>query len=174
MALPIVASRLQIVALDVVMAQSVYANSRDVDNERFLPDEVFESINDARERIGALVANYGRKDKPLVFAVTLIGKNEQIGHLQAIPGENGWEVGYHIAKAHTGKGYATEALEAFLAPAMAYLGLSKINGVCHVDNIASRRVMEKCGFILGFIGMGCMHGVQQPLSRYSFEAKSPT
>ena len=39
-------------------------------------------------------------------------------------------------------------------------------GICHAANIASHRVLQKCGFELEFAGMGLIQGKIQPLYRY--------
>src|SRR2546425_418728 len=46
-----------------------------------------------------------------------------------------------------GQGLAPRALEAMLAWGARELALREANLGCHVDNTASRRVAEKCGFI---------------------------
>ena len=57
-----------------------------------------------------------------------------------------WEVGYNFAKAHWGRGYATEAMAEFLAFAKAELGISQLAGRYAKENPASGRVLEKLGF----------------------------
>jgi RimJ/RimL family protein N-acetyltransferase len=60
--------------------------------------------------------------------------------LGATPGER--EVTYWIGRSHWGKGIATSALRAFLA-----VDLSRpLHARVAYDNVASRRVLEKCGF----------------------------
>jgi RimJ/RimL family protein N-acetyltransferase len=54
-------------------------------------------------------------------------------------------VGYLLARDAWGRGYATEALGA-MRDLAAGLGLHRLYAVCHFDNRASWRVMEKCGF----------------------------
>lgn len=58
------------------------------------------------------------------------------------------EVGYLLAHASHGKGYATESLQAVIDWACLSLQVHKFVGYCAKDNIASARVMEKCGFQL--------------------------
>ncbi|HWM90441.1 MAG TPA: GNAT family N-acetyltransferase [Thermoanaerobaculia bacterium] len=53
--------------------------------------------------------------------------------------------GYVFAKDAWGKGYATEALRAMVDIA-ASLGLVRLYAMCHVENAASCRVLEKGGF----------------------------
>jgi len=165
MELPIRARRLFITEFDEGMAHSVHANSLDDDNRRFLPDEVFETVGQARDIVSKLISHYSQNDAPLVYPI-MLNNGRHIGHVQAIPVENAWEIGFHVAKAFAGYGYATEAVDAFLPPIMRRLGLSQIFGVCRADNAASRRVLEKCGFLLDFEGDGLIHGERRLICRY--------
>ena len=142
----ILTERLVITEFDEGMAYDFHANSLDGDNREFVPDEVCETEAEALVKLRWLIGCYEKADSPLVYAVLLNGA--QIGHVQACPIHQGWEIGYHIAKAHTGRGYATEATMAFLPWAMRRLGIGEIYGICRADNPASRRVLEKCGFAL--------------------------
>jgi len=56
------------------------------------------------------------------------------------------EMGYWIARAHWGRGLATEASTALIAIARA-LGLARLDGSHFLDNPASGRVLEKLGFV---------------------------
>ena len=56
------------------------------------------------------------------------------------------ELGYWLARAHWGRGYATEAGRAVLAAARDSLRLRRIESGHFVDNPASGRVLEKLGF----------------------------
>jgi RimJ/RimL family protein N-acetyltransferase len=53
--------------------------------------------------------------------------------------------GYVFARDAWGKGYATEALEAIVDIARG-VGVVRLYALCHVENHASTRVLEKCGF----------------------------
>ena len=105
--------RLVIIEFDLSMAEDVHKNSLDEDNRRFVPDEVFETIEDARETIEFLMGCYETGEGPLVYP-TLLKDGTNIGYVQLVPIDEGFEVGYHIAKEYTNNGYATEALKAFL------------------------------------------------------------
>jgi len=171
MKLPIKTDRLYITELNENMINSIYLSSLDEDNRRFVPDEVFETPENAREAVLQLISFYSCKDMPLVYAITL-HNDEYIGHIQAVPIEQDWEIGYHIAKPFTGNGFATEAVKAFLLPIMNYLEISKLYGICHVENIASRMVLEKCGFISEYEGAGLYQGIEQMICRYIIQIKS--
>lgn len=160
--------RLIITVFTPEMAQAVHENSLDADNRRFLPDEVFETKEDAAETVAYLMAQYGKTDGPLVYPV-LLRNGTPIGHVQAVPIEGGgWEIGYHVGQRYTNKGYAAEAVAAFLPAVMERLGIREITGVCAAENAASRRVMEKCGFALQFEGMGAYQGQDRPICRYLY------
>jgi ribosomal-protein-alanine N-acetyltransferase len=55
------------------------------------------------------------------------------------------EVGYRFAKAHWGRGYASEAAEASVRYGFGTLGLARIVAVVEPPNVASRNVLEKIG-----------------------------
>jgi RimJ/RimL family protein N-acetyltransferase len=59
-------------------------------------------------------------------------------------GDGGFEVGYWFGRPYWGRGYATEALNSFLADAR---GLGALEAGHFVDNPASGRVLEKNGFV---------------------------
>ena len=160
--------RLMITEFTPDMAEAVHLNSLDEDNRRFVPDEVFETVEDAAETIAFLMSQYGKTDGPLVYP-TILKTGENIGYVQAVPlGDGVWELGYHIAKPYTGCGYCTEAVRRFLPAILPVLGLDTMAGVCLADNFASRRVMEKCGFVKRFEGVGPYQGADRPICRYTF------
>lgn len=159
--------RLVITKFERSMAEDVHKNSLDEDNRRFVPDEVFETIADARETIEFLMGCYETGDGPLVYPV-LLKDNTNIGYVQLIPIEEGFEVGYHIAKQYTGQGYASEALTALLEYAKTEKQIDKIYGICVSENIASKRVMERCGFEKEYEGMGEYQGENTEIAKYVF------
>lgn len=54
-------------------------------------------------------------------------------------------LGYVVARAYWGRGYATEASQTLLQFARTLPGVGRIDSVCDVDNHASARVLEKVG-----------------------------
>ncbi len=158
--------RLTITEFTPDMAQAVHMNSLDEDTRRFVPDEVFETVEEAAETIDFLSSQYGGTEGPLVYPV-LTKDGANVGYVQAVPLDEGqWEVGYHIGGAYTKRGYATEAVSAFLPVIMQKLGIDKISGICVSENLASRRVMEKCGFRLEYEGEGEYQGEKRNIARY--------
>ena len=150
------------------MAQAVHQNSLDEDTCRFLPDEAFETVEDAADTIDFLMSQYEGTDCPFVYPVLLKDKTN-IGYVQAVPAEGGvWEVGYHIAKQFTGKGYATEAVTSFVPVIMKQLEIQKIYGICDAENVVSCKVLEKCGFDLEYQGTGVYQGKTTQIKKYVY------
>ena len=150
--------RLKITEMTMDMAMDVHKNSLDEDTRRFVPDEVFETLEDATETVEFLMSQYGSVEGPLVYAVILKDGNKNIGYVQLVPiGEGKWEIGYHVAKQYTCKGYATEAVKAFLPVMAKRVGVNEVYGIRLLENTASGRVLEKCGFETFFVGEGEYH-----------------
>ena len=57
------------------------------------------------------------------------------------------EFNYAIDDRYKGKGYMTEALEAIKNYCLNEIKVNRIFGGCEINNLASKRVMEKCSFI---------------------------
>ncbi len=86
---------------------------------------------------------------PTVLARTILYQGQVAGHIAAYQRDGLREIGYWLGQEFWGKGIATRALAAFLLlethrPLYAHVAR---------NNPASRRVLEKCGFI--FIGENC-------------------
>jgi len=147
--------RILIVEMTMDMAMDVHKNSLDDDTRRFVPDEVFETLEDAKETVEFLMSQYGSAEGPQVYAVVLKDGNKNIGYVQLVPiGEGKWEIGYHIAKQYTCNGYATEAVTAFLPIMAEKSAIKEVYGIRLLENIASGCVLEKCGFENFFEGEG--------------------
>ena len=156
--------RLTITNFTQDMAQVVHENSLDDDTRRFLSDEVFETVDDARAAIDFLISQYGRFEGPQVYPLITKDENQNIGYVQLVPlDDESWEIGYHIAKRFTGSGYATEAVKAFLPVISRAAGIKEVFGICVSENMASRRVLEKCGFEKIFEGLGDYKGEQREI-----------
>ena len=158
--------RLVITEFTMDMAQDVHENSLDEDNRRFVPDEVFETAEEAREALAFLISQYGETEGPLAYPVLTKAGGKNIGYVQMVPLEGGvWEIGYHIAKGYTGNGFATEAVRAFLPRMAETIGIGEVHGICLKENIASKHVLKKCGFEPVFEGVGDYQGAQREVFR---------
>ena len=84
------------------------------------------------------------------WAVTLKdGSQKLIGHLSFIQTEPKsfltWEIGFIFNPAFQNNGFATEASRALIAHAFAEMDSHRVVGFCATENVASWRVLEKCG-----------------------------
>lgn len=161
--------RLVITMFDESMVESVHLNSLDENTRKFVPDEVFETLEEARETILFLMNCYdGEKNGPLVYPI-ILKSGENIGYVQAVPlDKSEWEIGYHIAENYTQKGYATEAVMAFVPVIVKQLGITQMWGICRGDNTASRMVLEKCSFKLQDKRIEDYKGEQHEVYKYLY------
>jgi len=145
-------NRISIVKMNDSMYYDVYHNSLDDDNRKYVPDEVFETVEDATNVVNQIIEWYESNEGPFIYAVIRKEDNANIGYVQLIKIDEGWEIGYHIAKIYTKKGFASESVNLFLKYLKSNTELKEIYGIALADNIASRRVLDKCGFKLIFEG----------------------
>lgn len=149
---------LVLMPLDQSMYFDVWQNSLDEDNRRFVPDEVFETLEDATDAVNYLMSCYNNENGPYVYAVIRKADGKNLGYVQLVKIEEGWEIGYHIAKRYTGNGYATSAVKLFLEYLKRDTNIKEVYGVALADNLASRKVLNKCGFELYFEDVGMYQG----------------
>jgi [ribosomal protein S5]-alanine N-acetyltransferase len=79
-----------------------------------------------------------RDDQALLGAITL-------DNIRRGPAQTG-TLGYWIGAAHARQGFMREAIQAMVHHAFTTLDLSRIEAACLPENVASRGVLEKCGF----------------------------
>lgn len=82
-------------------------------------------------------------DERIILRTILYGE-EVAGHITVHPWFGEPEISYWLGKAYWGKGIATAALSTFLGLAT----MRPLHARVAQDNIASRRVLEKCGFTI--------------------------
>ena len=150
--------RLQIVRMNQSMHYDIYKNSQDGNNRKFVPDEVFNSLEETSEVVNRIINCYDSEDGPFVYAIIRKKDDINLGYVQLVKIKEGWEIGYHIAEIYTGNGYATEAVNLFMDYIKNNTNLKQIIGIALAVNKASRRVLEKCGFELIYEGTGLYRG----------------
>lgn len=95
------------------------------------------------------------------WAVEPNGEGELIGWsgLLNLPETDEIEIGYLLSKPYWGKGLATESAIAGLDYGFNSLGIEKIIGIVHPENVASQKVLEKIGLRFKeqteYFGMEC-------------------
>jgi RimJ/RimL family protein N-acetyltransferase len=100
-----------------------------------------------------------REGRELNLAIRRSPDGEAVGWVELRPAGEQAEVSYNVTAELRGQGIAPRALSALLAWAASQIGLRRARLACHVDNVPSRRVAEKCGFAL----------VSQDSDEYKFE-----
>lgn len=160
--------RLHITDMTLEMCGVIHKNSLDEDNRRFLPDEVYETMEKAEEAVKWVIKSYLSPTGPFVYPI-IKRDDTNIGYVQVCNIEEGWEIGYHIAIEHTGKGFATEAVNAFLPVIMSILEIDVIYGLVLEENYASHKVLEKSGFKLMYQGVGKYQEKERELRKYILE-----
>jgi len=97
--------------------------------------------------LGILISHYTRKPGLGIWATILKSTNTFVGASGLVYYDNTpeIEIGYRMLKEHWNNGYATEASIGLLKYGFKTIGLRKIVSSAHVENFASRRVMEKIG-----------------------------
>ncbi len=156
---------LKIAKMDPSMYVDVFNNSQDKNNRKYVPDEVFNSLEEAKGIVNYIIASYENKDGPFIYAVIRKSDNANMGYVQLVKIEEGWEIGYHIAEKYTGNGYATEAANLFLKYLKDNMQIKEIFGIALATNKASRKVLEKCGFKLLYEGKGIYQGRKRKIIR---------
>lgn len=93
---------------------------------------------DARDDKAHALFVFRDDDDALVGGVTLSNIRRGVAQTASL--------GYWAAQMHAGKGYTTAAARAVVRYAFEDLDLHRVEAACQPDNMASRRVLEKCGF----------------------------
>lgn len=138
-----------------------------IETKRLIITEFDMSMAESRYR-ESLMGRYASGEGPMVYPV-LLKDGTYIGYVQAVPFDDGtWEIGYHIGVNYTKQGYATEAVTAFLPVIMKQLSITEIRGICLADNLAAVKVMERCGFICLYDGIGDYQGEEQKIRKYVY------
>ena len=105
-----------------------------------IPD--FASVEE-EEKFFQKLRNYSLNKERFVFGI--YSKNKIIGFLNDVHRENlTIEVGFFFAPKEWNKGYATEALKAAINE-LFRMGFEAVQAGHFEDNLASGRVMQKCG-----------------------------
>lgn len=70
-----------------------------------------------------------------------------IGHYRISPENHRSEIGYMLLSEFSGKGFASEAIDAVLNYGFQELNFHSIEAVIDPNNVASEKVLIKCGFV---------------------------
>lgn len=100
-----------------------------------------------REHLDRVLASQAlRPRRAWELAVVVTRTNRVIGTCDlALVGRREADIGYMLARAHWGHGYATELATALVGAAFRTLRLERVHALVDVHNDRSRRVLEKAG-----------------------------
>jgi len=137
--------RLILREFDISDAENLFLLNSDPDVIRYTGDNHFKNLEEAK----ALIENYipYKRDGFGRWTVLLKDTNEFLGWngLRKLE-DNGYiDLGYRFLKKHWNKGYATESSLACLKYGFEKLGMTEICARAIKENVASIRVMQKCG-----------------------------
>ena len=136
----------------------------------WLPDQVYADLAQAEGVVRYLLAQADHPDAPrgapLVLGVARRDSGELIGHVGLSPAHGEVEIGYAIAEAHQGHGFATETVRAMTEWGLARFGLAGVLGIVAADNVASCRVLEKAGYVCTDEASRSLHGVVRLVRTY--------
>ena len=128
--------------------ETFFAFGSDPDAMRFT--HCHTSVRDCRRRLAAF--EWQRRKRgyaPWAVIAKADGQLVGWGGVYVDPFDPVWgpELGYSFHPAAWGKGLATELAHACLGWADAVLSLPEVSAFAHPDNVASRRVLDKVGFL---------------------------
>jgi RimJ/RimL family protein N-acetyltransferase len=115
------------------------------------------------------IAAINRRDGEAVFVITFDA--EPIGMCGVERREDVAEIGYWLGVPFWGSGYATEAARAVIDHAFGELGHETLAAGARVNNPASRRVLEKCGFQWTGVGLYRIRAINSsaPFDRFRLD-----
>jgi RimJ/RimL family protein N-acetyltransferase len=106
------------------------------------------SLEQARAAVAEAAA--GDPDRPgwFQYAIERTADRTHIGDVAVKLHDNGRQadIGYTLAAAHHGRGYAAEAVHAILYHLFRVRGLHKVSAECDARNVASAGLLQRVGF----------------------------
>ena len=131
-------------------APGLAARRNDPEVARLQTWELPYPLERAEKLVSGLVAMEGPTNEEWWMAVVADGETgEVLGDLALHLTWQGRtaELGYTLAREHWGKGYATEAVDALVEYLFEGLGVTRVFGMLHPDNVASAMVLERTGLL---------------------------
>jgi [ribosomal protein S5]-alanine N-acetyltransferase len=133
---------------------------------QWLPSQIYRDERHAGTAIEYLIGQFNLDASPttnaFVFGVEEKATGRLIGHVGLSPLFDTVEVGFGIATSEQRKGYATEGVARVCAWGLERFSLPAIVGVTDRENVASQRVLIRCGFSRKEEKMMRLQGVDRP------------
>ena len=132
----------------------IYAASQDI-MKTFIEAQTVDILKTAyTEMLNGCLENPDQWDWYAIWMIELkIGTHIEELCFKGLSADGIAEIGYGISEEYQNNGYATEAVRAVLEWAFSHPDVTAVEAETDSDNVASKRVLEKCGFALnGIIG----------------------
>ncbi|KIV52647.1 GNAT family acetyltransferase [Aneurinibacillus migulanus] len=140
--------RLHLRKMKVSDSSSLFKIWSDPDVTRFMNVDCFTDENQAKDMI-KLLDELAQDSKAIRFSIIELESNEIIGSCgyNSLDFENEKaEIGYDLAKAFWGKGYASEAIYSLLDYAFSSLKLNRLEAKVEPENVNSIKILQKLNF----------------------------
>ncbi|MOA19518.1 Ribosomal-protein-serine acetyltransferase [compost metagenome] len=141
--------RLHLRKMKVSDSPSLFKIWSDPEVTKFMNIDSFTDENQAKDMI-KLLDEFSLDNKAIRFSIIEMESNEIIGScgFNSLDFENEKaEIGYDIARAFWGRGYASEAISALLDYAFSTLKLNRIEAKVEPENVNSVKVLRKLNFM---------------------------
>jgi len=140
----------------------------------WLPSHVYATADEALSRLKYLISSYKEPGHPqlgpYVLAVTEASTARLLGHVGFSPLDNEVEVSYAIAESARGRGYGVESLACACDWVASTFSVSRVLAITAIENIPSRRTLERASFAHVQDEDMLFQGVRQAVSRFCWHA----
>ncbi|QIK69900.1 GNAT family N-acetyltransferase [Erysipelothrix sp. HDW6C] len=142
-------NRLLLRALNPSDAADMYEYASDAETTYYLSFDAHQSIQDSEYAIREIFMKRPENESPESFAIVLKDSGKMIGTCDfwKVAGDETYEMGYILNKSYWGKGIMSEAARAVLKFAFNDFGVRRMVLRHHADNVGSRKVAIKQGFV---------------------------
>ena len=144
---------------------------------QWLPSQFYPDERHAATAIEHLIGQFNLDASPttnaFVFGVEEKLTGRLIGHVGLSPFFDTVEVGFGIATSEQRKGYAMEGVARVCAWGLERFSLPSIVGVTDKANVASQRVLIRCGFSRKEEKIMRLQGVDRPVIIFEIRNKGP-
>ncbi len=130
-------------AADAPLMFSAYA--QDLAVTRYLTWRPHADIAETRAVIDRFLAVWERQEE-FCWLLFTSDSGQMIGSIAARTEDDGFNLGFLLARSHWGSGYMPEAIAAVVDWAFTHPWVSRVWAACDVENHSSARALEKAGF----------------------------
>ncbi|MEW5760632.1 MAG: GNAT family protein [Candidatus Thermoplasmatota archaeon] len=128
-------------------AKDLFEYASDPDVAKYVSWDYHKSIEDSINFIKSVIQKYEKKEVS-EWGIIYKGDGKFIGtcgYVWWVPAHDRAEIAFALSKKYWNKGLITEAVEEVIKFGFEKMMLNKIMASCMIENIASRRVLEKVG-----------------------------